>query len=101
MSDDNQIEIPQSFIALYLAPGRSRPAAPFETILARYEQCEDMALTLAESARQWFVRDNLDAGEILARCEAGLSAPGADFSPAEVRWVVVRLAELMEWDAPA
>ena len=51
MPDDNQIEIAQSFIAMYVAPGRSSPNAPREVVLARYEQCEDMALTLVEPAQ--------------------------------------------------
>ena len=39
MSDENQIIIPQSFIALFLDPGRSRPNAPRELIATRYDLC--------------------------------------------------------------
>jgi hypothetical protein len=48
MSIDNQIEPPQSFIAMYVKPGQTRPNAPQDVVLARYEQCEDMATILAE-----------------------------------------------------
>lgn len=46
MSIDNQIEPPQSFMAMYITPGRDRPNAPQNVVLARYEQCEDMATIL-------------------------------------------------------
>lgn len=50
MSLDNQIEPPQSFMAMYLTPGRDRPNAPQSVILARYELCEDMATALTRSS---------------------------------------------------
>lgn len=42
MPIDNQIEPPQSFMALYVKPGQTRPNAPQEVVLARYEECEDI-----------------------------------------------------------
>ena len=51
MSIDNQIEPPQSFMAMYMTPGRDRPNAPQNVVLARYEHCEDMATILAEQAQ--------------------------------------------------
>jgi hypothetical protein len=51
MSIDNQIEPPQSFMAMYMTPGRDRPNAPQDVVLARYEQCEDIATILAEQAQ--------------------------------------------------
>lgn len=101
MSDDNQIEIPQSFIALYLKPGRERPSAPRDVVAARYEQCEDMAQTLIEHARAWAFKDNLGETEILLRCRQGLLAEGSGFTAPEASWVVERLAELLDWTPPA
>ena len=101
MSDDNQIEIPQSFIALYLKPGRERPSAPRDVVAARYEQCEDMAQTLIEHARAWAFKDNLGETEILLRCRQGLLAEGSGFTPPEAAWVIHRLAELLDWTPPA
>lgn len=42
MPIDNQIEIPQSFMAMYVKPGHSKPNASHEVILGRYERCEDI-----------------------------------------------------------
>jgi len=58
MPIDNQIEPPQSFMALYVKPGQTRPNAPQEVVLARYEQCEDMASVLTEHAKTLAFKDN-------------------------------------------
>lgn len=100
MSIDNQIEIPQSFIGLYMRPGRTRPSAPHEVILERYEQCEDIAVTLVEHAQTQAATAGLAEQDILARCHRGLAADAAGFSAPEARWIVFRLAELLEWEAP-
>ena len=50
MSDDNQIVIPPSFIALFVELGRSKPSATKEVIYDRYDFCEDMASMLTEQA---------------------------------------------------
>ncbi len=101
MSIDNQIEIPQSFMALYLTPGRSAPSAPQGIVIARYEQCEDMACTLTEPAQTAACKENLSATDVLARCHQGLLASPAAFTGKEAAWVICRLAELLGWDAPA
>lgn len=36
MPIDNQIEIPQSFMAMYVKPGHSKPSASHDVILGRY-----------------------------------------------------------------
>jgi hypothetical protein len=100
MTMDNQIEIPQSFIRLYMRPGRPYPAAPHGVILVRYEQCEDMAVTLVEHAQAQAATAGLAERDILRRCQRGLAADAAGFSAPEARWVVCRLAELLEWQAP-
>ena len=98
MPIDNQIEIPPSFMALYVAPGRSRPDATHDTILSRYEQCEDMASMLAEHAQTLAFDENLSEAEVLLRCRQGLLT--SDFSEREAGWVTLRLAELLGWEAP-
>ena len=97
MPIDNQIEIPPSFMALYVAPGRSRPDASQDTILARYEQCEDMACMLAEHAQTLAFDENLSEQEVLKRCHQGLLT--SDFSESESGWVIFRLAELLGWES--
>jgi hypothetical protein len=100
MPVDNQIEIPQSFMLMYVSPGRSRPNAPQEIVLARYEQCEDMACMLAEQAQALSFRENLSEREVLERCHQGLMADASDFTVQESVWVIRRLAELLGWAAP-
>ncbi|MDO8944437.1 MAG: hypothetical protein Q7U75_14745 [Desulfobacterales bacterium] len=97
---DNQIEIPQSFMAMYVAPGRSRPNATQEVVLARYEQCEDMACMLVEHAQTLAFKENFTEQEVLARCQRGLLAEASDFSEKESVWVILRLAELLGWPPP-
>lgn len=100
MSVDNQIEPPQSFMALYVKPGHSRPNASQEVVLARYEQCEDMASILAEQARTLAFKDNLSEKEVLERCHRGLRTDGSNFTENEAVWVICRLAELLGWASP-
>lgn len=99
MSVDNQIEPPQSFMAMYAAPGRSRPNAPQELVLARYEQCEDMACMLTEHAQTLAFKEKFSESEVLARCHRGLRDDAADFNEKEAEWVICRLAELLGWEA--
>ena len=68
MPIDNQIEPPQSFMAMYITPGRDRPRASQEVVLARYEQCEDIACALTEHAQTLAFEENFTEPEILARC---------------------------------
>ena len=97
MSNENQIEIPQSFIALYVKPGHSKPGAAHEVVLGRYEQCEEMAVTLTEHAGLLAFKENLSEKEVLQRCRQGLLADASALSAAESDWVIRRLAELLEW----
>ena len=54
MSDDNQIIVPPSFIALYIEPGRSRPSAGRDEIAARHDFCEDLACLLRRKIDKWY-----------------------------------------------
>jgi hypothetical protein len=101
MSLDNQIEPPQSFMAMYITPGQSRPNAPQNVVLARYEQCEDMATLLAEQAQTIAFKENFTESEVLARCHQGLLDDASEFNKNEARWVICRLAELLGWDPPS
>ena len=96
MPFDNQIEIPPSFIAMYLTPGRDRPNAPHEVILARYELCEDMACMLIEHAQKLAFDEDMEQ-KVLRQCHDGLLADPSNLSAQESVWVMHRLAELLEW----
>ena len=100
MSDENQLIVPPSFIALFVDPGRNRPNAPREHIAARYDLCEDMANLLVAPAQAMAAGDEFDRGGVLQRCHLGLRADPATFSEDEARWVVCRLAELLDWPPP-
>jgi hypothetical protein len=100
MSIDNQIEPPPSFMAMYVKPGQTRPNAPQEVVLARYEQCEDMACVLTEQALTIAFKANFTESEVLARCHQGLLHNASDFNENEARWVIQRLAELLGWEPP-
>lgn len=100
MSDESQIEIPSSFMALYLAPGRQKPGLPRTELAARYELCEDMAQMLTETARNMEFSLGIAEADVLARCLQGLRVEPAVVNEAESTWVVTRLAELLNWPAP-
>lgn len=97
MYDHNQTDVPDSFVALFIDPGRERPSATRAAITARYEFCEDLANHLFEYARAQHHDLGIDEGEVLKRVELGLLQPDAGLSAAEARWAVRRLAELEGW----
>ncbi len=100
MSDDNQIVIPQPFIALFIEPGRTRPGESRAAIAARYELCEDMAQMLTEAASLKLHELGITEDLVLERIHRGLLIEGSVVSPAEAGWVVCRLAELQGWPVP-
>jgi hypothetical protein len=101
MSEDNQILIPDSFVALFMAPGASRPGAPRQHISARYELCEDMAQMLCEHAQLKRFALGIDEDAVLQRIHRGLRAPASGVDAHEAGWVMRRLAELLDWPMPA
>lgn len=100
MSDDYQIEIPPSFLALFVPPGRLRPTASREHVAARYGYCEDLATMLTETARTMEFRLGITPQDVLERVERGLRDEGVGVDAAEGRWVLRRLAELLGWADP-
>ena len=97
MSDEYQIEIPQSFMALFVEPGRQKPNASREVIAERYELCEDMATMLTETANTMLFSLGITENDVLVRVHRGLIGEGAVVTPSEAVWVVHRLAELLGW----
>jgi len=97
MYEEYQIEIPQSFMALFIDPGRQKPNASREVVAGRYELCEDMATMLTETAKDKLLSLGITEYDVLAQCLAGLTGAGAVVTEPEAGWVVRRLAELLEW----
>jgi hypothetical protein len=101
MSDDSQFIVPPSFIALFVPPGRFKPTASREFIAERYEWCEDLATMLMDTARQKLWELGITEADVLERVHRGLLEGAAAVDEAEARWVITRLAELLEWPLPA
>ena len=100
MSEENQIEVPPSFTALYADRSGQRLRAPMAEVRQRYEACEDLALALTEHARILAHVEVPSEDEVLQRIHAGLRSEGAGVTQDEARWVVLRLAELLGWQMP-
>ncbi len=97
MSDEYQIEIPQSFMALFVDPGRQKPNASREVVAGRYELCEDMASMLTETAKNMQFSMGITERDVLERVQRGLNGEGAVVTSQESVWVLHRLAELLGW----
>ena len=100
MNDSNQLPLPASFIALFVPAGRSKPSASREEIAARYDFCEDLASALTERASTLLWELGVTEADVLERMHGGLAGEGSALSVAEARWVVCRLAELLDWPMP-
>ena len=98
MSEDSQIVVPASFIALFVEPGRHKPNATAAHIAARHDTCEDMAAMLAEPAKTILWQLGVHESDVLQRIHAGLLTAESGVSPAEAAWVTRRLAELLGWE---
>ncbi|MFY9184279.1 MAG: ATPase with chaperone activity [Limnohabitans sp.] len=97
MTEEFQIHMPPSFMALYVPPGKIKPTLGLRDMAARYELCEDLANLLTEQAANMQFTLGITEELVLQQCELGLLAEPAVVSPVEARWVVCRLAELLNW----
>lgn len=97
MTEEFQIQMPPSFTALYVPPGKIKPTLGLREMAARYELCEDLAHLLTDKAANLQFTLGITEELVLAQCEQGLLTEPAVVSPAEARWVVCRLAELLNW----
>lgn len=98
MSEESQITVPESFVALHLAPGRSRPNASRAQIVARHEFCEDLATLLVDHASTKLWELGVTEPDVLERVHRGLLEADAPVSAVEAGWVIRRLAELLGWE---
>lgn len=97
MDEQYQIEIPQSFMAIYLRNGR--PIETRKTVEDRYDLCEDLASQTGDACHVLQFKDDLSEAEVLRRCHASLR-DGGIVTPLEADWVIVRVAELLQWQRP-
>ena len=99
MSDDYQIPIPASFEALH-RDARGRLTLPLAEFRQRYELCEDLAQQTVERAQAAHHDIGLDQDAVLRRCHAGLAQADLGLEEAELAWIILRLAELLDWHFP-
>jgi hypothetical protein len=97
MTEEFQIHIPPSFMALYLPPGKVKPTLGLREMAGRYELCEDLANLLTEKAANMQFTLGITEELVLSQCELGLLTEPSVVAPVEARWVVCRLAELLNW----
>jgi hypothetical protein len=95
MSDESQLFIPESFLALFQVPGKTKPTASRAEVAQRYEWCEDMAQTLTEPARMQMLRLGLTEADVAHSMRQGLAGDDTGLSDAEATWVCTRLNELL------
>lgn len=100
MTEEFQIHIPPSFMALYVPPGKIKPSIGQREMAQRYELCEDLAQMLTEQAATQQFQLGITEDLVLERCLQGLLATPEVVQEAEARWVVCRLAELLHWALP-
>ncbi|MDB5732928.1 MAG: hypothetical protein JWQ03_2823, partial [Variovorax sp.] len=86
MSDDHQIDVPPSFLALHADARTRRLREPIAEVRARYEVCEDLATHLVEHARVLAHTSAPSEDEVLRRILAGLRSPDAGVTEGEARW---------------
>ncbi len=97
MTEEFQIHIPSTFMALYISLGMIKPSIGQREMAERYELCEDLANLLTDKAANMQFTLGITEELVLQQCELGLLAEPAVVSPVEARWVVCRLAELLNW----
>jgi hypothetical protein len=97
MTEEFQIDIPASFMALYVLPGKIKPSLGQRDLAARYELCEDLANLLTEKAANLQFTLGITEDLVLLQCETGLLSSPAVVTPLEARCLVCRLAELLQW----
>jgi hypothetical protein len=97
MYDDNQTELPRSFIELFMPPGAVKPRETRAFIGSRYDLCEDMAQMLTEHASAKLFELGVTEQDVLERMHRGLVQDASAFTLPEAGWIVRRLSELLGW----
>ncbi len=97
MNDESGVPVPQSFIDLYVEPGRVKPVASREQIAERHEFCEDLAQLLAQRAGEIRADLGITRQDVLERMRLGLFDDDSEVETREAQWVWTRLLELLGW----
>jgi hypothetical protein len=100
MTQDRQIVIPASFIALYIPAGKVRPIATREWLEERHDLCEDFATLLAGQVKEKVWTLGITQEDALERVARALETPPLDMSAPESDWVMRRLHEILTFGEP-
>lgn len=100
MDDANQIQIPESFLALFASRSGHRLNEPIAHVRERYELCEDLAQMLTEQASVTMFQLGVTEQDVLEKMLTALSQDDSPVPPPQARWVIWRLAELLGWAPP-
>jgi hypothetical protein len=98
MYEHNQLFIADSFAALFTVNGR--PTLERKELEGRYEACEDLAQQLAGVCMNLQLDDDPSTDAALRQCLEGVHVPSMAGTEAESRWVIRRVAELLDWPVP-
>ena len=75
-----------------------RPNEPWDIIEERYGFCEALATMLVATAKIKVWQLQVTEDDVLDRIYRSLQGGEAGVNPVEARWVITRLAELLEWE---
>ena len=100
MYEENQSEVPASFMMLYVKPHQSKPSLPRSELTQRYELCEDLANMLVDTVSTQQFQLGITENDALEKCWRGLMLQPELVNALESFWVVCRLAELLGWAVP-
>jgi hypothetical protein len=100
MYEENQSELPESFMMLYVKPHQFKPSLPRSELTQRYELCEDLANMLVDTVSTQQFQLGITEDDALEKCWLGLLQQPGLVNDAESFWVVCRLAELLGWPLP-
>ena len=95
MTDERQIVVPNSFLALYTPAGRTRPTPPREWLEQRHDLCEDFSQLLHETVKEKIWHLGITESDVVERVQRGMSELALDLSEAERTWVMTRLEEML------
>ncbi len=91
----DQTLVPDAFVALHVVRGRLR--IDRATLQARHDLAETLASQVAALAAPLAADDVAGQVAWLRRVLAGLEAEPRQLDASEARWVVGRVAELLDW----
>jgi hypothetical protein len=95
MSDNRQISVPASFIALYVTPGAMQHHPNRAWLEQRHDLCEDLVQLLCEQIRDKVWQLGITQSDAIDRIERSLPTLSIELSNPEIVWVLHRIREVL------